>query len=109
MRTRLARICLLASACLLLTPTLADAQGKKPAAAAKADPKKDPKADPKKDPNAKPKEVALEDEGDSGPVTAGQMTEEAAQAKRLFDGERWAEAAVILKRVFDGETGDDEG
>jgi hypothetical protein len=33
------------------------------------------------------------------------MTEEAAQAKRLFDGERWAEAALILKRVVDGETG----
>src|SRR5689334_16729780 len=105
MRTRLARICLLASA-LLLTPTVVSAQGaKKPAAAAaKADPKKDPKADPKKDPKGDPKqvkEVALEEEADAGPVTAGQMTEEAAQAKRLFDGERWAEAAVILKRVFD--------
>ncbi len=107
MRTRLARICLLASA-LILAPTYVHAQGKKPAAAAKADPKKDPKADPKKGGQA-PKEVALEEEADAGPVTAGQMTEEAAQAKRLFDGERWAEAAVILKRVFDGETGDDEG
>ena len=30
---------------------------------------------------------------------AGQMTEEAAQAKRLFDSERWSEAALLLKRV----------
>ncbi len=37
------------------------------------------------------------------------MTEEAAQGKRLFDAERWSEAALILKRVVDGETGDDEG
>lgn len=40
---------------------------------------------------------------------AGQMTEQAAQAKRLFDGEKWSEAEVALKRVADGETGDDEG
>lgn len=46
---------------------------------------------------------------DEGPVTAGQMTEDAAQAKRLFDAERWSEAALMLKRVVDGETGDDEG
>lgn len=107
MRIRLARICLLASA-LVLTPALASGQGKTPAAAAgakKADPKKADAKDAKKE----VKEVALEEEADAGPVTAGQMTEEAAQAKRLFDGERWAEAAVILKRVFDGETGDDEG
>ncbi|MGK4005628.1 hypothetical protein WMF31_23580 [Sorangium sp. So ce1036] len=50
-----------------------------------------------------------DDEADSGPVTAGQMTEEAAQAKRLFDGEKWSEAALRLKRVVDGDTGDDEG
>lgn len=50
-----------------------------------------------------------EEEVDEGPVTAGQMTEEAAQAKRLFDNERWAEAALILKQVVDGETGDDKG
>lgn len=50
-----------------------------------------------------------EEEADEGPVTAGQMTEEAAQAKRLFDGERWSEAALLLKRVVDGETSDDAG
>ena len=49
------------------------------------------------------------DDADAGPVTAGQMTEEAAQAKRLFDAERWSEAALALKRVTGGDTGDDEG
>lgn len=43
------------------------------------------------------------------PVTAGQMTEEAAQAKRLFDGERWPEAVSALERVVSGDTGDDAG
>ena len=43
------------------------------------------------------------------PPQAGQMTEEAAQAKRLFDGEKWSEAALALYRVRNGETGDDEG
>ncbi len=46
---------------------------------------------------------------DEGPVTAGQMTESAAQAKRLFDAERWGEAALLLKRVVDGDTNDDAG
>jgi len=41
--------------------------------------------------------------------SAGQMTEEAAQAKRLFDRERWDEAVLQLGRVASGETGDDEG
>ncbi len=48
-------------------------------------------------------------EQDEGPVTAGQMTEEAAQAKRLFDNEKWAQAALLLKRVVAGETSDDAG
>jgi hypothetical protein len=40
----------------------------------------------------------------------GNPTEEAAQAKRLFDSNtKWAEAALALKRVVSGETGDDEG
>jgi len=107
MRNRLASICLVASA-LLLSPVQGQAQpqqkGGKPAAAAAEDPKKAAAAEDK------PKEIDL-DEGaaDEGPVTAGQMTEEAAQAKRLFDAERWSDAALILKRVVDGDTGDDEG
>src|SRR5690606_42086875 len=52
------------------------------------------------------------DEGappDQEPVSAGQMTEQAAAAKRLFDKERWPEAALALYRVVTGETGDDAG
>ncbi len=45
----------------------------------------------------------------SPPPTAGQMTEQAAQAKRLFDGEKWEDSALALDRVRKGETGDDEG
>lgn len=41
--------------------------------------------------------------------SAGQRTEEAAQAKRLFDAERWNEAVIQLDRVARGDTGDDEG
>lgn len=44
-----------------------------------------------------------------GPVTAGNMTEGAAAAKRLFDKEKWNEAAQALHRVASGETGDDPG
>lgn len=45
----------------------------------------------------------------SPPPQAGQMTEQAAQAKRLYDSEKWWEAALALDRVAKGETGDDEG
>jgi hypothetical protein len=37
------------------------------------------------------------------------MTEEAAQAKRLFDSERWQDAWILYQRVVRGDTGDDEG
>lgn len=50
-----------------------------------------------------------QDDGDDAPAGMGQMTEEAAQGKHLFDGERWEQASLMLKRVSDGETGDDEG
>ncbi len=46
---------------------------------------------------------------EQAPVVAGQMTEEAASAKRLFDKQRWAEAASALHRVVSGESGDDPG
>ncbi|MBK8996443.1 MAG: hypothetical protein IPM35_11935 [Myxococcales bacterium] len=45
----------------------------------------------------------------AAPATAGQMSEEAAQAKRLFDGERWPEAISAMERVVSGATGDDAG
>ena len=43
------------------------------------------------------------------PPTAGVMTEQAALAKRLYDSEKWSEAAAALERVESGDTGDDEG
>src|SRR3954452_8682980 len=105
-RTRLATICLVAAS-LLASPVTTWAQAKKPVAAAK-DAKKKGAKDDKKD-KGKTREIDLEEKAEDGPVTAGQMTEEAAQGKRLFDAERWSEAALVLKRVVDGETGDDEG
>lgn len=42
-------------------------------------------------------------------VVAGDMTEEAAAAKRAFDQKRWPEAAQGMFRVVAGETGDDPG
>jgi hypothetical protein len=124
MLNRLARTLVLISA-VTVTPlvslTPAHAQPKAgPAAAKKADPKdaKDPKKGGKPDPKGKdkgkPVEVDLDDPDakkaqDTGPVVAGQMTEEAATAKRLFEAEKWAEAALSLNRVYRKETGDDEG
>ena len=43
------------------------------------------------------------------PPSAGQMTELAANAKRLFDSERWNDAVRAFDSVVDGTTGDDEG
>jgi hypothetical protein len=53
------------------------------------------------------KKTAVEPHCD--PPDVGQLTEEAAQAKRLFDAEKWAAAANALKRVADGTTRDDQG
>lgn len=47
--------------------------------------------------------------GPSAPPVAGQMTEAAAQAKRLFDAEKWPEASSALGRVAAGDTHDDDG
>lgn len=74
----------------------------------------DEDAGPKKKGAAKKKgavDIDLDDGADDkgGATSAGQMTEEAANAKRLFDKERWAEAAIALYRVVAGETGDDPG
>ncbi|MBI5535057.1 MAG: hypothetical protein HY898_20185 [Deltaproteobacteria bacterium] len=125
MLNRVACICVLATALGLATGT---AYAQKPkggkADAAAKDAKKDAKdaKDAKKGGDKKggdakkgggaAVDIELDEPGqakDTGPVVAGQMTEEAAQAKRLFDSERWSEAALALDRVQKGETGDDEG
>ncbi len=83
---------------------------KKPAAGA---PKGTPKpgaaggADIELDEPATPTQPKAADNGP--PPTAGQMTEPAAQAKRLFDSEKWIDASLALYRVYKGETQDDEG
>jgi hypothetical protein len=43
-----------------------------------------------------------------GPPTPGEMTEQAAQAKRLFDKAQWPEALDALEAVANGASGDDE-
>jgi hypothetical protein len=104
------RMFMLASALCVLTPLNAEAQrrgGGKPKPPAAGQPKS---ADVELDadqPAAAPGQKAPVDHGP--PPQAGQMTEQAAQAKRLFDGEKWQEAALALDRVRKGETGDDEG
>lgn len=78
------------------------AKGKKGAAKAGGDAKKKGGVDIDLDEDA-PK-------GKAKPaVVAGNPTEAAAQAKALFDKERWSEAAQALHRVRSGETGDDPG
>lgn len=89
MRNRVASVCLLASA-LCFVSGEADAQQRRQQ-------------------EIEHVEIELDEEEPAGPVTAGQMTEEAAAANRLFDRERWAEAALGLYRVYRGETGDDLG
>jgi hypothetical protein len=103
MRNWLARVCLVATALMLLTSS-ADAQKKKKPAA------KTPAAETTKaGKKGAHQDIDLDEGAAAGPVTAGQMTEEAATAKRLFDNERWSEAALGLYRVYKGETGDDAG
>ena len=118
MRLSLLRKLLIASATCMLSvslaasPAMAQRRPKAPAAKPAAKPPAgggsqaieldDPA--PTADAPAQPKAA------DSGPApVAGQMTEQAAQAKRLFDGEKWGDAAAALYRVYKGETGDDEG
>jgi hypothetical protein len=97
-------------AAAVLTGTFAEAQQhkKKPAAAAPAgqpapvDLDADSSTPAKKGGSSSPAAV--------GPVAqAGQPTDAAAQAKRLYESEKWWDAAQALFRVSSGETGDDEG
>ncbi len=121
MRKSVARVVLLASALSFLGTTAvsnADAQqrkpkGTKPAPAPKGAPKgvPAPTNDIELDEPAKPANGAAPAKAtdNSPPPQAGQMTEQAAQAKRLYDSEKWWEASLALDRVAKGETGDDEG
>lgn len=56
-------------------------------------------------------EASVDKEAPAAPkrADAGQMTEAAAAAKRLFDQEKWSDAALALHKVVVGETGDDAG
>src|SRR3978361_40664 len=100
MRKSVARICLLASAICFIGGSTADAQPRKKKPAAPAAPVAPKSADVELDDPTPatggntPKVV-----DNSPPPQAGQMTEQAAQAKRLFDGEKWSEAALALDRV----------
>jgi len=46
---------------------------------------------------------------DGSAASPGQPSEAATQAKRLYEAEKWWDAAQALYRVSTGETGDDEG
>jgi hypothetical protein len=117
MRNRLARALIVASAvCLLpITSPTPDALAQQPKGAAAKKPGAKPAAGAPAAAAgaAAPGEVDLDDPGtkkaEDGPVVAGEMTEEAATAKRLFDAEKWGEAALALNRVYKAETGDDKG
>ena len=105
LRKRLAALCVIVSATIfggVAIPSVAAAQQVL-----------DLDAEEKKDKQAEGGVIDLDEEegGEeaAGPVAAGQMTEQAAAAKKLFDRERWSEAALALYRVVAGETGDDPG
>jgi len=101
---RLAALCVIVSAAFIggvVTPSDAAAQQVL-----------DLDAEEKKEKEGEGGVIDLDEEGGeeaAGPVAAGQMTEQAAAAKKLFDRERWSEAALALYRVVAGETGDDPG
>lgn len=114
MRKSVARMFLLASAMTFLVPGTAIAQrrgGARKAPAAGQPANKGPANTVELDEDAPAPAAgqAAKPVNAGPPPQAGQMTEQAAQAKRLFDGEKWQEAALALDRVRKGETGDDEG
>ena len=97
--------------CLVAVANNADAQRRKP---------KPQQQQQQQQPQGGPVDVDAPDQGggkgapkaaaDNGPpATAGQPTEAAAQAKRLYESEKWWDACQALYRVSTGETGDDEG
>jgi len=108
-KVSVARGCLLASAIAFTSAysSTGDAQPRrKPAAPAPAKPAKPAAVEIELD---APPAGAAKPVDNSPPPQPGQMTAQAAQAKRLFDGEKWSDAALALYKVYKGETGDDEG
>lgn len=111
LRKRFLGICTFAGACLVGATFAGDAVAQPDAEVIDLDEEDDGK---KKKKGGSDVDIDLDEEGDeeegaAEPVTAGQMTEEAAVAKKLFDQERWSQAALGLYRVVAGETGDDPG
>jgi tetratricopeptide (TPR) repeat protein len=103
MRTPIARLFLVAAALVAVHPD-AHAQkrrrgGAEAAPAAAPAPAADSSADSGKKKKKKRQEPVVA-------VEAGQLTELGAQAKRLFNDGKYAEAAVLLDRVSKGEAGD---
>lgn len=96
---------------VLLTSTASDAaqRKKKPAAAQPAQPAPVDLDSPSGAAATPVKGGAAKPVDNSPPPQAGQPTEAAAQAKRLYESEKWWDAAQALYRVYVGETGDDEG
>ena len=103
---RQAAVCILASAALL-----GGVATSSPAYAAKND-----VVDLDEKPAAKAKgkkgvDIDLDENApaEQGPVTAGAPTEGFATAKKLFEKEKWSDAALGWYRVVSGDTGDDAG
>jgi tetratricopeptide (TPR) repeat protein len=116
--SRVQSVCaLLLASAMTLAPGLAEAQkggakpaGKKPPPAGATATPPTGGADVELDqPAATPATPAAKPVDNSPPPQAGQMTEQAQQAKKLFEGEKWQEASTALDRVRKGETSDDEG
>ncbi len=106
-RSSIVRVLLLSATLSALTgPSMAQ-RGKKPKPVVEAKPTTTQTHDLDEGGSKTPTKAAS---ADTMQAQAGQMTEAAAQAKRLFDaGDQWGKAALALDRVRKGETSDDEG
>src|ERR1700722_8654421 len=100
------------AAAVVLTGTSAEAQRKpkkpttgQPSQPAPVDMDADAAPAAPAKPGGKPGKVV----DNAPPAQAGQPTDAASQAKRLYESEKWWDAAQALYRVSTGETGDDEG
>src|ERR1700722_15914488 len=100
------------AAAVVLTGTSAEAQRKpkkpttgQPSQPAPVDMDADAAPAAPAKPGGKPGKVV----DNAPPAQAGQPTDAASQAKRLYESEKWWDAAQALSRVSPGETGDDEG